>query len=61
MKKLSEFERDLKMEVLRQFGIFLLVFMLGFCALMTWFLIKLANAITRPVIELYELIKHIVE
>jgi nitrogen fixation/metabolism regulation signal transduction histidine kinase len=29
--------------------------------MMTWFLIKLANAITRPVIELYELIKHIVD
>ena len=28
---------------------------------MTWMLWTLANAITRPVIELYELIKHIVE
>jgi hypothetical protein len=27
---------------------------------MTFMLFKLANAITRPVIELYELIKHIV-
>jgi len=37
------------------------LFLLPFSGCMTYLLIKLTNAITRPVIELYELIKHIIE
>jgi signal transduction histidine kinase len=32
-----------------------------FSVVMTFMLVKMVNAITRPVIQLYELIKHIVE
>jgi signal transduction histidine kinase len=46
--------------VVSQFVTFLFLFMIIFCIIMTCMLFKLANAITRPVIELYELIKHIV-
>ena len=44
-----------------QFVVFIVAFMIIFCLVMTRMLWKLANAITRPVIELYELIKYIVE
>ena len=35
--------------------------MIVFSALMSFFLVTLVNAVTRPVIELYELINHIVD
>ena len=60
-KEITDFKKTLKTQVVLQFLYFLLLFMIVFCVMMTWFLIKLANAITRPVIELYELIKHIVD
>jgi sensor histidine kinase YesM len=40
---------------------FLLVFMGVFCVFMTGILIKMVNAITTPVIRLFELVKSISE
>jgi len=57
----EKFRGDLKYEVVMQFVTFLLLFMIIFCIIMTLLLFKLANAITRPVIELYEVIKHVVK
>jgi len=60
IKEVAKLKSDLRNEVLAQFVSFLIVFMVIFCVIMTFLLFRLANAITRPVIELYELIRHIV-
>ena len=60
-ESMSKYRSDLRYYVLKMFLIFLGVFLFPFSVAMTFLLIKLTNAITRPVIELYELIKHIIE
>jgi sensor histidine kinase YesM len=59
--KLVKTKYNLKEKVIVQFAYFILIFMIGFCAIMWYILVRMTNAITRPVIELYELIKHIVD
>ena len=60
-KQLDTFKRELKNTVFKKMLFYVTCFSILFFALMTWFLVTLVNAITRPVIELYELINHIVE
>jgi hypothetical protein len=61
LSRIEEFSLELTSEVRDYFASFLMVFMACFCLVMTAMLITMVNAITRPVIQLYELIKHIVE